>query len=57
MHDYAMSIAMLAVFALMLGSLWLLFARRDLKRGGLMMVAALVIAANVAIWSIPVPGQ
>jgi hypothetical protein len=43
MHSYALSIAMLAVFALMAGALYLLFA-------------ALVIAANVAIWAMPVPG-
>ena len=57
MSATALSIAMLAVFALMGGALYLLFGRRDLKRGGLMLLAALVIAANVAIWSIPVPVQ
>lgn len=56
MHSYALSIAMLAVFALMAGALYLLFAKRDRKRGGLMLLAALVIAANVAIWAMPVPG-
>ncbi len=56
MHSYALSIAMLAVFALMAGALYLLFGRRDRKRGGLMLLAALVIAANVAIWAMPVPG-
>ena len=56
-HSLALSIAMIAVFALMIGALYLLFGKRDLKRGGLMLLAAVVIAANVAIWAIPVPGQ
>ncbi len=56
MSDLALSIAMLTVFALTGGALWLLFQRRDRKRGGLMLLAAIVIAANVAIWVMPLPG-
>lgn len=55
MTEFALSIAMLAVFLLAGGGLWMIAKRRDLKRGLLMVVAALVIAANVAIWTVPLP--
>lgn len=54
MHEFAMSIAMIAVFLLTGGGIWMIMKRRDYKRGVLMLVAALVIAGNVAIWSVPV---
>lgn len=54
MHSLALSVAMIAVFLLAGAGGWLLVARRDAKRGALMIVAALVIAANVAIWTMPI---
>ncbi len=53
MEGLVYSVAMLAVFALALGGGWLVVARRDRKRGLLMLAAAAVIAANVAIWTLP----
>lgn len=55
MTELALSIAMIAVFLLGGGGIRLLVKRRDRKRGILMLVAALVIAANVAIWLAPLP--
>jgi len=55
MTDFALSVAMIAVFALAGGGGWLIAKRRDRKRGILMIVAALVIAGNVAIWTMPIP--
>ena len=57
MTDFALSVAMIAVFALAGGGGWLIAKRRDRKRGILMIVAALVIAGNVAIWLAPLPQQ
>lgn len=47
-----LSIAMIAVFALTGGAIYLLRNGRDRKRGILMLVAALVLIGNVAIWTI-----
>lgn len=55
MTDLALSIAMIAVFLLAGGGAWLIAKRRDRKRGILMLVAAAVIAGNVAIWTMPIP--
>jgi hypothetical protein len=55
MNELALSIAMLAVFVLAGGGIWMIVKRHDNKRGLLMIVAALVIAANVAIWTMPLP--
>ena len=49
----AFSLVMLAVFALGGGGAWLLVKRRDLKRGALMLTAALVLLGNVLIWTWP----
>jgi predicted permease len=54
MDGTILSILMLAGIALVAGGLYLLVARRDRKRGGLMLVAALVMFANVAILALPV---
>jgi len=54
MMEAALSVAMIAVFLLASGGVWLIAKQRDRKRGLLMLVAAAVIAANVAIWSLPV---
>jgi hypothetical protein len=53
MSELALSIAMLAVFALSAGGVWLIAKARDRKRGILMLVAALVLLGNVLIWSWP----
>jgi hypothetical protein len=47
-----MSIAMLAAFFLGAGGLWLAMKRGEKKQGALMVVAALVLLANVLIWSV-----
>ena len=51
---YLLSIMVLAAFALVGGGLYLLVKRRDTKRGALMLVAALVLLANVVIWTAPI---
>lgn len=47
-----MAIAMIAAFALVGGGLHLMIRRGERRKGALMLVAALVIVANVAIWTI-----
>lgn len=54
MSDLILSIIMLAGLMLLAGSLWMIFRRKDYKRGLLMLVAALVMFANVAVWLAPV---
>ncbi len=53
MNAAALSIAMLAYFVLAGAGLRLAFGKGDRKRGLLMLAAALVIAGNIAIWTIP----
>ncbi|HEX7874017.1 MAG TPA: hypothetical protein VF475_13970 [Sphingobium sp.] len=48
-----LSILMLAGVALLAGSLYLFVRKGDRKRGALMLVASLVMFANVAIWIAP----
>lgn len=48
----APAIAMLAAFACVLGGGWLIRTRRDTKRGWLMIVMAIVLVANVMIWTL-----
>ncbi len=48
-----LSIAVIATFALVAGGAWLLIKRKERKQGLLMLVAALVLAVNVAIWTLP----
>ncbi|MBV9840155.1 MAG: hypothetical protein JOY99_01235 [Sphingomonadaceae bacterium] len=47
------SVAVLAVIALGWGGVWLILKRRDRLRGTLMIVAGLVLLANVLIWTWP----
>jgi hypothetical protein len=47
-----MSIAMIAAFLVGAGGMWLIVKRRDVKKGALMLVAALVMLGNVLIWTI-----
>ena len=49
----ALSIAVLAAFALAGGGLYLLIAKGNRKQGSLMLVAAAVLFANVLIWTLP----
>ena len=48
-----LSIAMLAVLALVLGGGWTIARRNNKKQGVLMLVAALVLLGNVLIWAWP----
>jgi hypothetical protein len=54
MQSFVLTVAMLAVFALIAGGAWLVGKARDRKRGVLMIVAAVVLLGNVLIWSWPV---
>jgi LPXTG-motif cell wall-anchored protein len=46
------SIAVIGAFALTGGGLWLLIKRKERKQGLLMLLAALVLAGNVAVWTL-----
>lgn len=54
--DLVLSIIMLAGLLLLSGSQWMIYKRKDYKRGLLMLVAALVMFGNVAVWMMPVKG-
>lgn len=54
MSDLVLSVTMLAIVA-MLGGAVLAFRKGDRKRAGLMIVLAIVLALNVAIWTVPTP--
>lgn len=47
-----LSILMIAAFALAAGGLFLIAKRRDAKKGALMLVCALVLVANVLVWTL-----
>ena len=47
-----LSIAMLAAFTLAGGGIWMISKRRDVRKGVLMLLAALVLLGNVLIWTI-----
>ncbi|MGF7169401.1 divalent metal cation (Fe/Co/Zn/Cd) transporter [Sphingobium xanthum] len=55
MSGTILSILMLAGIALTIGGVHLLVKKREHKQGWLMLVAALVMFFNVAMWSIPFP--
>jgi len=48
----ALSLAMIAAFALAGGGAWLLLKRRHGKQSVLMLLAAAVLFANVLIWTV-----
>lgn len=48
----APAIAMLAMFACLIGGVALIVKRQDTKKGVLMLVMAAVLLANVAIWTL-----
>ena len=49
----ALSLAVMAVFALTAGGLYLLLKSRNRKHGLLMLLAAAVLFGNVLIWTLP----
>lgn len=54
-HDLALSLAMLAMVALLAGA-WFLYKRNGPNRQTLLMVVmALVLLGNVVIWQLPPP--
>ena len=50
--DWALALAMIACFLLVLGGIRLVRQRQSRKQGVLMIVAALVILMNVMIWTV-----
>ena len=54
MNNLLLSIAMLAVGALLTGGVWLIAKAQDRKRGILMIIAALVLMGNILIWTLPI---
>ena len=48
----ALSLAMIAAFALTGGGAWLLVKHKNRKQGVLMLLAAAVLFANVLIWTV-----
>ena len=56
MFDVVMSVAVLAIVALVYGGV-VNWRSGDRRRGVLMVIAALVLAGNVALWILPVPGR
>lgn len=53
MNGAILSILMLAGIALGMGGCYLIAKKRDYKRGWLMLVAAMVMFFNVAVWTVP----
>ncbi len=47
-----LALAVLGAFALAGGGIWFIVKQRDRKKGILMIVAALVLLGNVAIWTV-----
>jgi hypothetical protein len=54
--DTALSLLVLTAAALVLGAAWLWRRGGSRKQIVLMLVLAAVLAINVAIWTLPVPG-
>ena len=50
----ALSLAVLASFALVGGAIYLLVKKRNVKQGLLMLLAAAVLLGNVAVWTTPI---
>jgi hypothetical protein len=48
----ALSLAVIASFALAAGGAWLLLKRKNHRQGVLMLVAAAVLFANVLVWTL-----
>lgn len=59
--DIALSLLVLCSIALVVGA-WVMFRRGARKQGWLMLILAVIMALNVAIWTVPmkngaVPGE
>jgi len=54
--EIALSLVVLTIIALVLGAVFLLRRGGYRKQALLMLVLAAIMAGNVAIWSMPVPG-
>lgn len=52
MNQIAPAVAMLAVFALAFGGVYLIAKQRDRRKGALMLACAAVILGNVLIWTL-----
>jgi high-affinity Fe2+/Pb2+ permease len=52
----ALSVAVLAAFALTIGGSYLLIKRKERKQGLLMLLCAAVFFVNVLIWTLPAKG-
>lgn len=50
-----LSLAVLAVFALLFGGVRLILRKTERTKGVLMLIAAFVILANLWLWSWPLP--
>ena len=50
--NWALGLAMVAAFLLVIGGIALIRRDHDRKRGLLMLAAAAVLVANVAIWTV-----
>ena len=48
----APAIAMIAMFACVIGGVWMIAKRGERKKGALMLVMAAVLLGNVLIWTI-----
>ena len=47
-----LSVAVIGAFVLLGGGVWMIVRQHDRQKGVLMIATALVIAANVAIWTV-----
>jgi len=47
-----LSVLMIAAFLLGAGGIWLIAKRRDLRKGVLMLITALVMLGNVLVWTL-----
>jgi len=56
MSDVLMTVVMLAIIALVLGA-GMIWRAGDRRRAVLMVIAAVVLAGNVAVWILPVTGR
>ncbi|VWX52298.1 hypothetical protein [Novosphingobium sp. 9U] len=50
--DIALSLLVLGSIALVIGA-WFMFRRGSRKQGWLMLILAVIMALNVAIWTVP----
>ncbi|MEH6756843.1 MAG: hypothetical protein V7676_04975 [Parasphingorhabdus sp.] len=57
MADWILSVLMLAGAGLLAGGVYLIRTGKNKKQGALMLVASVVMFANVAIWTVPTAGS